>query len=149
MAEPAINVIWCRPGPPPPGRSWPVVMLERPLAHGDDPKGGLFNRTEVARVGNFWVPSRPVLGAGDPGWELTCQGQYVAVHVVAYRTIDRTLANVLTLGLSLGLAAMASLRQDTADPIQVLHLVLGHDVEDLAIAGVQALRCHVGLAVQT
>ena len=38
----------------------PVMVLERPLAHGDYAKGNLFNKAEIARVGRAAMAPRLV-----------------------------------------------------------------------------------------
>lgn len=125
----------------------PVMMLERPLAHGDQPKGNLFNKAEVGRVGHYWVPQSSLVGAMDVVWTLTRDGQFVRVPVFAYRTVARAGSAIMATGLEIGMAAVAGLRQHTSDMPIAVHLVLGHECTDLAPD--DAYRCYVGIAFQT
>lgn len=126
----------------------PVMVLERPLAHGDYAKGNLFNKAEIARVGHYWVAQSNVVGSGmDTLWTLTRDGQYVRVPVFAYRTPQRAAAAILATGLEIGMAAIDGLRQHTSDRPLAVHLVLGHECTDLAPE--DAYRCYVGIAIQT
>lgn len=126
----------------------PTLVLERELAHGTKPNGGLFNQSKVARTGEFWVAqtsvvSEPVL------WTFCREGDFVRIPVSAYRSATRYASSVLAVGLEIGLAAMASLRKHTpVDPL-IVHLVLGNQCTDLSPYGEDAYRCYVGIAIQT
>ena len=126
----------------------PVFLLERPLLHGSSAKGGVFGIAEVARVGDFWVPEDdPLTTSGQ--WALTRSGSHCRVPILAYRTQERALGSIWGLGLQLGLAALASIRQHTDDPPVECHMILGHECTDLGPLGVSAFRCYVGLAIRT
>lgn len=126
-------------------REQPVYMIKRPLAHGDNPKGNVFNVAEIAKVGEHWVPQADVFN--DAQWSFTKAGDMVRVPIVAYK-VDRTLASILGLGLQIGLAAVADLRNYTSDVPHTVILVIGHECTDLAPAE-NLFRCYVGLALQT
>lgn len=122
----------------------PVVLVERPLLHGQSAKGGVFGIAEVARLGTYWVPEGDVLNT-DGAWAVTKSGAHVRVPVLAYRTPERALASIWGLGLQLGLAALDSLRARTPLPPAECHVFLGHECTDLA-PHESAFRCYVGLA---
>jgi hypothetical protein len=126
----------------------PVFLLERPLLHGNSPRGGIFGIAEVAREGVFWVPNTDPVTT-DGGWTQTLTGAHVRIPVLAYRTQERAIAGIWGLGLQLGFAAMLKLRQRTEDMPESLHIVLGHECTDLASEGVDAFRCYVGIAIRT
>lgn len=127
----------------------PVMMLERALAHGHEAKGGLFGSAEVGRPGAYWVPKSPILlstGVSEAiTWSVTYTGAHVHVPIEAYRTNEKALANVVGLGVQIGLVAMDSLGQYTRERPTVVVLLIGHEcqvVED-------AFRCFVGMAIRT
>ncbi len=125
----------------------PVFLLERPLLHGQSSKGGVFGIAEVARVGDYWVPEDDPI-TGDGKWAVCRSGTHVRVPILAYRTQERALASIWGLGVQLGLAALASIRQHTSDPPTELHMILGHECSDLA-PQFSAFRCYVGIAIRT
>lgn len=125
----------------------PVFLLERPLLHGNSAKAGVFGIAEVARSGTFWVPEDDPIQA-DGRWAVTKTGTHVRVPILAYCTKERALASIWGLGVQLGLASLASLRQHTSDAPTELHMILGHECTDLSPAGLSAFRCYVGLAVR-
>ena len=127
----------------------PVFMHERPLVHGNKPKGGLFNTAEVARTGEFWVPTTPVLDIDEIQWSKTACERYVRVPLHAYRTRDRALASVFVAGLEIGTRAMASLALRYKQEPQDITLIVGHECTDLISQGVSQFRCYVGLAIRT
>lgn len=126
----------------------PVFMVERPLAHGEDRRGGVFAAAEVGRLGDFWVPKSPVVGVDEVSWAVTRHGELVRVPVTAYRTPTRAASSILATGLELGFAALAALTatQTKAVPTDV-HLVIGHECTDLQPE--DAFRCYVGIAIVT
>jgi hypothetical protein len=124
----------------------PAHMQARPLAHGDKAKVPGWRVAEVARVGEFWVPQGPLFPAVE--WTVSKAGDFVRVPVFAYKTSFPSLAHIFGLGVQVGLAALADLRNRTGDvPIGVL-LVLGHECTDLRPAE-ERFRCYVGLSVRT
>lgn len=125
----------------------PVVLVERPLLHGQSAKGGVFGIAEVARLGTYWVPNADVITT-DGGWQFTKSGAHVHVPVIAYRTPERALSSIWALGLQLGMAAIESLRRRTPDLPAECHLLLGHECTDLLPAAA-AFRCYVGFAIRT
>lgn len=128
----------------------PVVMLERPLLHGDDPRSGTFAAAEVARTGTYWVPQLPVVGRPPevrPDWKMTRTGPVVRVPLHWY-TVPRALSYIWGLGVQVGLAAAAELRGFEARPPRRAVLVLGTDCVDMTpLAGKAEFRCLVGLAL--
>lgn len=126
------------------GIAEPVFNLERPLLHGENARGGVFGVAEVARVGTFWVPkSDPITTDGN--WSQTKSGMYVSIPIRAYRTQERGLASIWSLGLQLGLAALLSVRQRTEKIPSECHMILGHECTDMA-PKFSCFRCYVGLA---
>lgn len=126
----------------------PQFYLERPLKHGSDPKGGVFNKSEVARTGEFWVPQQPVL-QDDPKWAFCKAGDAVRIPIYAYRTASRTESCVLATGLQIALAAIISLHRASNGQIPIAtHLMLGHQCTDLVPLGTDAYRCYVGICFQ-
>ena len=121
----------------------PVYILPRPKAHGH-PKAWA-GSSEVAHVGDFWVPQGPILGAQE--WNVTRIGEVVRVPVFAYK-VNRALASIWGLGLQIGMAAIADLRHHTNDVPQSVTLVLGNDCTDLAPAE-NSFRCYAGIAIRT
>lgn len=124
----------------------PVAVYQRPLAHGTSPKVAGWSAAQIARVGDFWVPQGPVLGEG-PGWSVSKGGDYVRIPVFAYKTQQRALSTIFGLGIQIGLAALADLRNHTQDVPRGAVLVLGHECHDLAPE--DTFRCYVGVAVRT
>lgn len=124
----------------------PVVMLERPLLYGDDPRGPGFRVAQVARVGHFWAPQGPLVGDA-PQWALTREGQYVRVPVFAYRTAHRAASAILATGLEIGMAAVDTLRQYTGERPEEVTLVLGHECTDMPAES--CFRCYVGVCIRT
>lgn len=125
----------------------PVVLVQRPLLHGESAKGGVFGIAEVARLGTYWVPEADVLTT-DGGWTFAKSGAHVRAPVIAYRTPERALASIWGLGIQIGVAALASLRARTDAVPTECHLLLGHECSDLS-PHASAFRCYVGLAIRT
>jgi hypothetical protein len=130
-------------------RKQPVYMYERPLVHGDKPKRNLFNTSEVARAGEFWVPLTPVLEMDEVQWSKTESDKHVRIPVQAYRTVDHALSSILVTGLEVGTRAMASLALRYKQEPKSVVLVVGHECTDLSGQGVQQFRCYIGLAIRT
>ncbi len=144
MAEFAFNTQWVDVRPYLAQGQEPIFLLERPLLHGHSAKGGVFGIAEVARLGDFWVPTADPIRT-DGGWSLCKTGTHARVPILAYRTTERALSAIWGLGLQLGLAALAALRTKTPEPPTEMHMILGHECTDLT-AG---FRCYVGLAIRT
>jgi hypothetical protein len=129
----------------------PVFMLTRQKAHENSKAWA--GPSEIARLGEHWVPQGPVLGGVT--WTLTKQGDFVRIPVSAYKT-QRALSSIWGLGLQIGMAATDELRKHTGDvPIRAV-LVLGRECTDLAVdpitgaaTGDDSFRCYVGIALQT
>ena len=122
----------------------PVFLLERPLAHGNKPKGGLFANSEIARVGHFWVPDSDVQ-VEPVQWALTTSGDHVRIPVVAYRSQNAVEAVMFWSGIQIGLQAADSLRRKTPKEIIRAIMVMGHQCHDL---GEQGIRGYLGIAFQ-
>jgi len=126
----------------------PSIMIERELIRGDDPKGGIFNVAEVARRGEFWVPSSPLTDDLDTvEWSTTKDGEYVRVPVHGYKTNERALASILACGVSLGLRGVESFQRRTQKHVGQVVLVLGNECTDLLTEQQNNFRCYLGLAV--
>ncbi len=124
----------------------PVFLLERPLIHGKNVKGGVFNVAEVARVGTYWVPTSD-LNIATIAWSKTASGQYVRIPVFGYRTQQPAESAVFGTAVQLGISALASLYQKVSNaPVLCTHLVIGHQVHHL---GPEGYRGYLGLAFQT
>lgn len=123
----------------------PVFLLERPLAHGTQPKGGVFNVAEVAREGTFWCPTSD-LNHYQVQWSKTSKDQYVRIPVFAYKTEKPFESVLMGMAIQLGMQAMESLRHQTAAEIVKTVLVLGHQVHHLQGGG---YRGYVGVAFHT
>lgn len=121
----------------------PVIILPRPKAH-QQVKAWAGN-TQVAHMGEFWVPQGPVVG-GAQEWACTRTGEVVRVPVYAYK-VHRSLASIFGLGLQIGMAAVADLRHHTNDVPQSVTLVLGTDCTDLPAEN--SFRCYAGIAIRT
>lgn len=119
----------------------PEVALERPLAYGDDPRGGLFNTAEVARKGVYRVPDGGVFDPDLP-WKTTSAGKTVRVPVHAYRVSEYSLAAVFALGVQLGAEAASRLAAAGFPEPGEAVMVFGSEVTDLG----GAFRAYVGLA---
>lgn len=124
----------------------PIFLLERPLAHGTQPKGGVFNVAEVARLGTFWVPQTD-LHQQAIRWSRTASGQYVRVPVFAYRASVPYEAGLFGMAVELGVRAAAQLREHTPFPIDTMTLVLGHQCHVVDAEGL--FRGYLGLAFNT
>jgi hypothetical protein len=145
-----ITLRWIDVSPHLAAKQQPVILLERPLLHGNDTKGGLFSTAEVARVGKHWAANGPLVGADvDPAWRFTREGTHVRVPVNGYVTTSRAKSQILATGLEIGIRAMVSYRQRTPEEPQELILILGHQVDDLHDEGRDNFRCYVGVAVRT
>ena len=127
----------------------PMYMYERPLVHGTSPKRGLFNQSEVARKGEYWVPQNPVMNVDQIQWAKTAGERYVRIPISAYRTSDHAWASILVTGMEIGTRAMASLAMRYKQEPQSVVLVVGHECTDLSDQGHQQFRCYVGLAIRT
>jgi len=126
----------------------PVLVLERPLAHGNDKRGGLFSAAEVAREGTYWVPSNPLVGSGDHGWTVTKSGQYVRIPIHAYLTAERAKAQLVATGIEIGTRGILEYTQKIGSAPKELVLALGTQVDDLAPEGRSHFRCYVGVAAR-
>lgn len=133
------EVVWVTASP---SDAAPAHMLERPLGHGDDPRGGLFADTEIARTGEYWVPAGDPLDPACP-YEVTRTGRYVRVPLSAYRT-PRALAALFGFGAQLGVAAAAGVRAHAAGRPTACVLVLGSSVDDLG----DCFRVYAGVAIR-
>lgn len=122
----------------------PVVLVERPLAHGTAPKGGVFNVAEVARLGTFWVPVSD-LNASEIQWSKTASGQFVRIPMLGYRSAQPAESALFGMALQLGIKARDALQQQTASPVLCTWLALGHQVHNL---GPEGYRGYLGLAFQ-
>jgi hypothetical protein len=142
--QPEIRFVWIDVDPYLANGQRPVYMLERQLAHGTNPNGGVFNVAQVARLGEFWVPQAPLLPGADPDWSVVKTGDHVKIPVTAYRC-DRALASVFALGLQLGLLAAGEFVRRTLKPPEAVYLVLGHTVTDLG----DGFRCYAGVALRS
>ena len=127
----------------------PVYMHKRPLLHGDSPKRNLFNLSEVARVGEFWVPITPVVDMDQIQWSKTAGDKFVRIPISAYRTRDHALASILATGIEVGTRAMASLAMRYKQEPKSVILVVGHECTDLSDQGAQQFRCYIGMAIRT
>lgn len=124
----------------------PVVLIERELVHGDEPKGNLFSVAEVARLGSFWVATAPLISAdNDPKWSLTAKDKYVRVPVNAYLTAERAKSHILATGLEIGVRATMSYLEKVGKAPEELILIIGIQVDDLAPER-NHFRCYVGVA---
>ena len=104
--------------------------------------------SQVGTVGDYWVVKSPLLGDEPAEFAPSLFGEAVAVPMFAYKTSQLALADLFGLGVQIGMAAIADLRNHTRDEPKVVHLVLGHECTDLRPAE-EALRAYVGIAVQT
>lgn len=138
----ALNVKFIEMAPYLAAMEQPIFMLPRDAPGHDRAWAG---QTEVAHRGAFWVPAGSVLDP-KPDWRLTRAGEAVRVPIVAYRTSYRALSAILATGMQLGLAAVLSLRQYTAEPPKTVTLVLGDVCQDLGAE--TGYRCFVGIAVK-
>jgi hypothetical protein len=127
----------------------PVLLVERPLAHGDEPKGGVFNTAEVARVGAFWVPRK--IQEEEIAWRVTRTGQHVRIPLDRYRTPQPIESVLFGNAVSLGMMAMESFRRQSNAPIEYVLLVLGHQVRNLGSEnrGEEGYEAYLGLAIVT
>ena len=121
----------------------PIWFLERPLLHGNQPNAGVFNTTEIARRGTFWVPGNPDQRPIE--WSMVNQGQYVRVPIWAIRTSGPIASEIPQYGLVYGVRLMDSLREHTRDPVLELVLFMGENVHALS----DGYRFYVGLAFKT
>lgn len=140
---PELTVLWKDLAPFMQQSEAPAYFLERPLLHGDDKKGGVFNQAEVVRVGEFWVPNKHVI---DPSctWAVTKLGDAVRIPVLGYQTQNLTEAAVLATGMHVAIAAyMGVMRAQQVLPLAT-YIVLGHQCVDLR-PSVEAYRCCVGV----
>ena len=129
--------------------SQPTYIIQRPLVHGDDPKGGVFNTTQVARTGAFWVPN--TLRHAEIEWSLTKTEEHVRIPLDRYRTSQAYESVLFGLALQLGLQVMESFRRQSSKPIEYVLLVLGHQVRNLAAEnrGEDGYEAYLGLAIVT
>lgn len=127
----------------------PVYLHERPLIHGDKPKRNLFNLSEIARAGEFWVPLTPVLDFDEIQWSKTASERYVRIPIMAYRTQAHAHASILVTGLEVGTRAMASFAMRYKQEPESIVLVVGHECTDLSDQGTPQFRCFVGIAIRT
>jgi hypothetical protein len=124
----------------------PVVMFRREKAH--DGAKAWAGPSQVGTLGEFWVPTTDLLGGEKVEFWKTTTGEMVRVPMLAYRTTHLALPAVFSLGLQIGMAAVAQLRQYTSDPPLLAQLVVGHQCTDLRPAA-DAYRCYIGIALQT
>lgn len=128
----------------------PQLMLERPLLHGNDKRGGVFANAEVARKGEFWTPQSAMIST-DPAfeveWSKTKAGQYVRVPLHAYRTPSRALSWILAIGTEIGMRAIDSLKDRVRKPLGQVVLALGNECTDLSPTA-DAFRCYIGISIQ-
>lgn len=124
----------------------PVFLLERPLLHGDKPKGGLFNASEVARKGTFWTPTTSLL-EGNIEWSLVDKDQYVRVPIFAYRTASKAASHIVGLAFQCGMLVQQAFKlHRQLDKILICHLIIGHEIHELED---DAFRFYLGLTLQT
>jgi hypothetical protein len=122
----------------------PVYFHERPVAHKQ--KMG-YAAAETARLGEFWVPYKPVLSADeDLDWSLTRTGDKVAIPVNAYK-VNRALGSLFGFGIQVGVNALRNLQQRTKDTPTELILVVGQECTDLYPE--PFYRCFLGLGIRT
>jgi hypothetical protein len=121
----------------------PVLMLERPLAHGEQVNGGVFNVAEVARVGTFWVPGN--LHRKEVPWTVTRSGPHVRVPVYKYRTPQAYEALLFGMAVQLGMEAVERLKAECSAPIERVTLVLGHQVKCIEAS----YEAYLGIAITT
>jgi hypothetical protein len=143
------NVVWINVAENLKSGNQPVYMHERPLVHGSKPKGGLFNTSEVARTGEYWVPLTPLVDMDEIQWSKTASERYVRIPVSAYLTESTGLASILATGLEIGARAMTSLAMRYKQEPKEIILVIGHECMDLSAEGRPQFRCFVGLAAKT
>lgn len=125
----------------------PVYMLRRERAHQEQKAWA--GKSEVASIGEFWVPQEAVLALPEThAFAVTKVGDCVRIPLFAYKTGHLSLASLFGLGVQIGMAALAELRNYTSDAAKSVVLILGHEVTDLRPAE-DAFRCYVGIAVQT
>ena len=122
----------------------PTYYLERPLLHGDKKNGGLFNTSEVARVGTFMTLVSP-LGFEPPAWGRTAEGQYVRIPIHAYTLPMHNGPVILAAGFELATRFVEVLRQNTKEEIEALHLVLHSETHSLAG---NSIRLYAGVSVE-
>ena len=126
----------------------PVVLIERELVHGSEPKGQLFNVAEVARLGSFWVATAPLISdSNDPRWSLTAKDKYVRVPISAYLTAERAKSHILVTGIEIGVRAAMSYTGKVGKAPEELILCIGQQVDDLAPER-NHFRCYVGVAIK-
>lgn len=148
MALPELTVHWKDLTPYLNQSQGPQFYIERPLKHGSDKKGGVFNHSEVARTGEFWTPQNSVISQ-DLKWAVCKLGDHVRIPIFAYETMMRTESCVLASGLQIALAAVLDCIKVSGQVPIATHLLLGHQCTDLAPQGQDAYRCYVGICFQT
>jgi len=124
----------------------PVFILPREAAH-SGPKAWA-GQSKVGTMGEFWVPHGDLLGGGQVEFAPTVVGEAIRIPVWAYRTTHRALPAVFGLGLQIGMAAIAQLRNHTSESPKQIHLVMGGECTDLQPAE-ESFRCYIGIAVRT
>lgn len=102
-------------------------------------------------MGTYWVPANPLFG-DNPGWTVCSSGEMVLVPISGYVTVSHSIAEVFGMGVQIGLAAVASLRSQTPDPVIEAVLALGHEcssLTDLSAELPKQFQCYVGIALRT
>lgn len=106
------------------------TYIRRDLGFGDDPKAGLFNVAEVARVGRFWTPVSP-LDRSPIEWSLTCSDEWIRVPTFGYHTNAAEPPYVVGLAFQLGLLALASLLERVRlSDVTAARLIIGRDIHN-------------------
>ncbi len=129
----------------------PVIVISRPLMHGTDPKGGVFNQAKVARRGEYYVPQNRFF-EGPLKFVLTRQGELVRIPMWDYPTdapaISAAGALCLQMGIELTSQALQEIQTTTNKPVTKALIVMGHEWHSIVLKdGNPGLRGYVGVAL--
>lgn len=129
----------------------PCIVISRPLMHGSDPKGGVFNKAQVARRGEYWVPQNRLF-EGPLKFSLTKQGELVRIPMWDYAVNDSALSAAVAFGITVGMEltsqALQEIQTATNKPVTKALIVLGHECHGITLNdGKAGLRCYAGLAL--
>lgn len=123
----------------------PVVLVRRQPVH--DGAKAWAGSSQIGSISSFWVPTTGLLGEEPAVFSPTTGGDAVRVPMFAYKTQHLALPDLFGLGVQIGMAAMADLRQHTRDEPRAVQLVIGHQCTDLRPAE-EAFRVYIGIALQ-
>lgn len=123
----------------------PRFLLPRESAH-TGPKAWA-GQSKVGTLGEFWVTQGNLVD-GTAQFSPVTIGEAVQIPVWAYKAQHRALPALFSMGLQIGMAAVAQLRNHTPDSPKQVYLVVGSECTDLLPAE-ESFRCYLGVAFRT